>query len=110
MTMTRTTIIAALAGMVVIGCTTGDRITGLREGMTPTQVTEVMGAPTGQQRSGNLLRYDYTNALISGWSWDRADYYAVFEDDKLVQWGTGEVRQNRPNAATLTVIPFPPAR
>jgi hypothetical protein len=56
-----------------------------------------------------VIPYEYANALISGWSWDRADFYAVFEDDKLTQWGTGEVRQNQPNVGTLTVIPFPPA-
>lgn len=70
-------IIAALAGTFMIGCTTGERITGLQQGMAPAQVTDVMGAPTGQQRAGNVLRYDYANALISGWSWDRADFYAV---------------------------------
>jgi hypothetical protein len=52
MTMTRTIIIAVLAATVVIGCTTGERITGLREGMTPAQVTDVMGAPTGQHGPG----------------------------------------------------------
>lgn len=87
-------IVAALASTVMIGCTTGERIASLREGMTPAQVKDVMGAPTGQQRAGHMLRYDYTNALISGWAWDRADFYAVVENDKLTQWGTGEVRQN----------------
>jgi hypothetical protein len=110
MTMARAIIIGALAGMAVLGCTTGERISGLQEGMTPAQVTDIMGAPTGQQRAGYVLRYEYTNALISGWSWDRADFYAVFENDKLTQWGTGEVRQNQPNVGTLTVVPFPPGQ
>ena len=107
---TRPIIIAALAGMAVLGCTAGERISGLQEGMTPAQVRAVMGAPTGQQRAGDVLRYEYTNALISGWSWDRADFYAVFENDELTQWGTGEVRQNQPNVGTVTVVPFPPGQ
>ena len=74
--------------------------------MTRDQVIAVMGQPDGFQRAGDRVGLQYTNRLISGWSWDRADYFAIFENDRLVAWGPGEVRTGTgPNTGTLIVIP-----
>lgn len=87
-------------------CTTGEQISGLQEGMTRQQVESKLGRPDGFQRDGQLVRYQYTDRMISGWGWDRADYYAVFNDDRLVQWGTGNVREKTgPAAGTVFVVP-----
>jgi hypothetical protein len=75
--------------------------------MTRTEVEAIMGRPDGFQRSGDIVGYQYTDRLISGWSWNRADYYALFRDDRLTQWGPGEVRQGQgPNVGTLVVVPL----
>ncbi|MGH9173484.1 MAG: hypothetical protein ACRD1H_03955, partial [Vicinamibacterales bacterium] len=59
------------------------------------------------ERAGDLVGYQYTNRLISGWSWDRADYYAIFDKERLVRWGSGHVRQGTgPKIGTLVVIPL----
>jgi hypothetical protein len=94
------------AAVLLAACTAGEQATNLREGMSPEEVAAILGRPDGVQRAGGYIGYQYTNRLISGWSWDRADYVAVFEDSKLVQWGPGEVRQGRgPNIGTLVVLP-----
>ena len=74
--------------------------------MSTGQVEEILGRPDGFQRAGYAVGYQYTNRLISGFSWDRTDYYAIFRDDRLVEWGPGEVRQGQvPNTGTLLVVP-----
>ena len=62
-------------------------------GMSQDQVTQIMGKPDGFQQRGEYVTYKYTNVLISGWSWDRTDYSFIFKNDKLVEYGTGEVRE-----------------
>ena len=97
-------VIAAL--LLIAACTTGEKVADLREGMTPDQVREVIGDPDGFQRVGDFVGFQYVNRLISGWSYDRADYYAIFENDRLTQWGAGQVRQGTgPNVSTLVVLP-----
>ena len=93
-------ILAAIAA-----CTTGEKVSDLHEGMTREQVEKILGKPDGFQRNGEMVQYQYTNRLISGWGWDRADYYAVFADDRLMQWGTGEVRQKAPPVSGVVVAP-----
>ena len=97
-------LIPIFALALVAGCTAGESATSLREGMSPAQVEAIMGRPDGFQRSGDKVGYQYTNRLISGWSWDRADYYAIFQDDRLSQWGAGVVRQGQQNGV-LVVVP-----
>lgn len=75
------------------GCVTGQQVTRLDPGMSQERVTQIMGKPDGFQQRGEYTIYKYTNRLMSGWSWDRTDYSFVFKDDKLVEYGTGEVRE-----------------
>ena len=35
----------------------------------------------------------YTNKLISGWSWDKTDYFVILKDGKVTEYGSGEVRE-----------------
>ena len=87
-------------------CTMGEQISDLQEGMSRQQVEGKLGKPDGFQRDGQLVRYQYTDRMISGWGWDRADYYAVFNDDRLVQWGTGDVREKAgPAVGAVFVVP-----
>ena len=41
--------------------------------------------------------------LISGWSWNRADYSFIFKNNKLIQWGAGQVRQAT-NAPQILIL------
>ena len=74
-------------------CVTGERMRGIREGMSKDEVIATLGNPDGFQRSGDYEALRYTNRLISSWSWDRADYSFIFKNEKLVEYGPGEVRE-----------------
>ena len=50
----------------------------------------------GFQRNGEYEALVYTHRLISGWSWDRTDYTIILQNGGVVQYGTGQVRQNGP--------------
>jgi len=92
-----------IIAIVFTNCATGERITDLQSGMTKQQVIRTMGQPDGYSANGSAEILRYTNKLISGWSWDKADYYAALENGKLVTWGTGDVRQNRPPVTSIFV-------
>lgn len=87
-----------------VGCATGELVRGgIQEGMTKQQVISQLGNPDGFQKDGEYEALLYTNRLISGWSWDRTDYTVVLENDRVVQYGAGQVRQNGPK--TLILVP-----
>jgi len=86
------------------GCFHGEVITQVHPGMSVTEVQTIMGPQEGYRKIGNYEIYSYYNKLISGWSWDRADYNYIFEDGKLVQYGAGEIRQNQ-NTGVVFIVP-----
>ena len=48
------------------------------------------GKPEGQdgfRRGADMGGQRYTNRLVSGFRWDRADFYAVFQGDRLTSKG-----------------------
>lgn len=94
--------------MVLSGCAhmyTGERMKRVHEGMSKEQVIKVLGNPDGFRRSGNWEALRYTNRLISGWSWDRADYNVILHNGRVVEYGPGEVRQQDPNTGILILVP-----
>ena len=95
------TLSAALAG-----CVTGERMQNVREGMSKDEVIRVLGNPDGFQRSGDYEALRYTNLLISGWSWDRADYNVILSNGQVLEYGPGQVRQRDPNTSTLILVPL----
>lgn len=80
-------IIACLAG-----CATGEKMSRLKEGMTKSEVVDVLGDPDGFQRSGDYEALKYNHRLVTGWAWDRADYNVILKDGKVVEYGQGQVR------------------
>lgn len=80
-------IIACLAG-----CATGEKMSRLKEGMTKTEVIDVLGDPDGFQRSGDYEAMKYNHRLVTGWAWDRADYNVILKENKVVEYGQGQVR------------------
>ena len=90
--------------LILIGCTTGEKIVNIREGLSKAEVIETLGSPDGFQRSGEYEALRYSNRLISGWSWDRADYSVILKNDRVVEYGPSPVRQRDPN--TLILVPI----
>jgi hypothetical protein len=74
-------------------CTTGEQIRTVNVGDSQEAVVSKLGRPDGQQMRGDTIISFYVNRLMSGWSWDRADYYAKFLKKQLIEYGTGNVRQ-----------------
>ena len=92
--------------VALLGCTTGERIQSIREGMSKEEVISILGNPDGFQRSGDYEALRYTDRLVSGWSWNRADYNVILRNARVVAYGPGEVRQQNPNTSTLILVPL----
>lgn len=97
----------ALALVVPLSaCVTGERMRSIREGMSKDEIIATLGNPDGFQRSGDYEALGYTNRLISGWSWDRADYNVILRNGRVVEYGAGQVRQREPNTNILILVPI----
>ena len=79
--------------ITLIGCATGEKVTRLSPGMSQADVFGTLGRPDGFRTEGDYTILKYTNKLISGWSWDRADYFIILKDDQVTEYGSGEVRE-----------------
>ncbi|MGM0857676.1 MAG: hypothetical protein ACQEW0_11405 [Pseudomonadota bacterium] len=90
---------------VLLGCATGEKMQGVSEGMSKNEVISNLGQPDGFKANDEYEALQYTNRLISGWSWDRTDYTVILKNGEVVEYGPGEVRQRDPNASTLVLIP-----
>ncbi len=88
-----------------LSCTTGEIVRkDINPGMTKQKLIEVLGNPDGFRLVGDQEVLTYTNRLISGWSWDRADYHFVIKDKRVIAYGTGEVRVKENN--TILIVPI----
>ena len=99
-------LILIFAFSFIISCATGEVVRrDIQPGMTKEKLIEIMGNPDGFRIVGEQEVLTYTNRLISGWSWDRTDYHFVIEKNKVVAYGTGEVRVKQNN--TVLIVPIP---
>jgi hypothetical protein len=87
--------------LLVTSCVTGEKMSSLNPGMTKAQVIATLGRPDGYQSEGEYEVLKYTNKLVSGFSWDKADYYAILRGGKLIEYGAGHVRQDESHKFVL---------
>jgi len=101
-------LVLILSVALFIGCATGEQVSmNVHEGMTKEDLAGVIGRPDGYKRAGNQEVYSYADRVISGWDVRaRADYYFIFENDQLIEWGTGQVRTHPTNTGTMVFIPI----
>ena len=92
--------------LVKIALFTGDAFKKLDVGLTREQVLTIVGRPDGVDRNGAVEILTYRNRMMSGWGWDRADYYVVLTDGRVTSYGTGAVRERD---APVIVVPSAPA-
>lgn len=95
-----------LAALSIAACATGEKMGDVQEGMTKAEVVSILGNPDGFRRSGDYEALQYTNRLISGWSYDRADYFVILRNDQVIEYGPGEVRQRDSGVNTLILVPL----
>ena len=79
--------------ITITGCATGEKVTRLSPGMSQADVIGTLGRPDGFRTEGDYKILKYTNRLISGWSWDRADYFVILKGDQVTEYGSGNVRE-----------------
>ena len=102
--------LAASALALLAGCTghriAGEALPGLREGMTPEQVTAILGWPDGSRRLDHLVGDTYSGRTLPGRG--RSDYYTIFRDGRLTAWGRGDIRPAPgPAPRAFVVVPAP---
>lgn len=101
----KTITLLLLAATLTSCATMPSGVRGLREGMTRNDVKEEIGEPDGITRRDDMELLEYSNRMVP-WTNNRADYFVVLRDNKVVSYGTGEIRQNM-NNTTLFIPPFP---
>ncbi|KAA3636221.1 MAG: hypothetical protein DWP92_09900 [Armatimonadetes bacterium] len=88
-------------------CFTGQQITELDPGMTKQEVIDLLGRPDGFRSSGEYEALTYTHRMMSGWTFDRADYIVILRDGLVVEYGAGEVRQSKNVSGAFVIFPGP---
>lgn len=85
--------ILLLFSLLLTSCATGENFRAIKEGMTKDEVTRALGNHDQLKRKeGGWTGYIYRDRLISGWSWDKTDYYVVFDPyGKVFEYGHGEI-------------------
>lgn len=89
-------LIIGILALLLAGCITGEQVREVGVGMSRADVVGIMGAPDGVQVNGNTEVLKYANRLMSGFSWDRTDYFVTLTNGQVSGYGNGEVRQNAP--------------
>lgn len=73
-TVTKTLLVLIL--ILLVSCATGEKFSSIREGMTKSEVSRILGNHDQLERKeGGWSTYVYRDRLLSGWSWDKTDYY-----------------------------------
>ena len=98
------TVLAIL--FILTSCATGELMSRLRPGMPKQEVIQTLGNPDGYQARGEYEALKYSHRLVTGWAWDRADYFVILKDGKTVEYGTGEVRVKDVNSNVLFLVPL----
>lgn len=85
---------------VITSCATGEKFSNLSVGMSKRQVVSTIGKPDGDAINDNVELLSYSNRMMSGWSYDKADYQVILKDNKVIEYGVVNVRQD--NGAALS--------
>lgn len=87
-------VVSALSIFVLVSCFFGERRHNIAPMMKKAELEKMLGRPDGYKKDKNKEIYSYYNKMISGWSYDKADYHFIFENGYLLQYGAGEIRQS----------------
>ena len=98
-------IITVLSVLVLVSCFFGEQMHRISPMMEKADLEKTLGKPDGYKKDNNFEIYSYYNKMISGWSYDKADYHFIFEKGKLIQYGAGEIRQNT-NTGAFILVPL----
>jgi hypothetical protein len=104
-TMIRNVFVACIL-LVLSGCA-NEPIKDIHKGLLKSEVISFMGKPDSSQRSGNYVAFQYANRPIDNSPTERADYYVIFADGVVVEYGYGHVRQGDSSVTNrLFLLPY----
>jgi hypothetical protein len=96
-----------MSAILLVACTTGENMRQLHGGETKAEVEAILGRPDGYRRVGNTEALTYAQRLMSGWSWDKADYQVILVDGRVAEYGPGTIRPApTPSVSTLVIVPL----
>ncbi len=72
--------------------TTGEKVSQVQPGMSKDEVIGTLGKFDGYKYQNGHEVLSYNHRYASGWAHDRADYHVILKDNKVTEWGQGEVR------------------
>lgn len=102
-------VVALLCMLVLASCATG-KTAALREGLTKTEVLNLIGNPDGFQRSGDYEALHYVDRQINGWfltnglNVERVDYSVILKNDRVVQYGRGRFIERSTNEPPFALV------
>lgn len=87
-------ILVLLMISTLVGCSTGYRISRLKNGMGEDEAAKIMGKPDLVEERGEfvVLKYEDRLKLIGGSPDERVDYYVIVNNGIVVDFGITEVR------------------
>ncbi|HGN0880689.1 TPA: hypothetical protein ACKRIU_003670 [Proteus mirabilis] len=71
--------------------------------MSKDNVISIMGNPDGNASSNDYEILIYANRLMSGWSYDKADYKFIFKNNSLIEYGPEKIRQDNGASAIRAI-------
>jgi hypothetical protein len=63
----------------------------MHDGMARDEVVATLGPPDGDWHDGRTEVLTYADRLMSGWGWDRADYFVNMTDGHVIAFGPGPI-------------------
>ena len=85
----------------------GNKFKKIDVDMAEQQVAKILGKPDGKQRNGSNVVWKYFHRMVTGWRWDRADYFVVFQQGRVTEYGPGELRMiDVRGVPTIMIIPL----
>ena len=102
---TLTTIIL-MSFLFLFGCF-GDMVkSDVQQGMTKNDLIDKLGHSDGYKSYGEYEVLSYVNKQITHTNmYGRADYSFIFKNDRLVEWGPGQVRQTVTSTGAIIFVP-----
>lgn len=70
----------------------GERFNTIGPGMSGEELKAKLGNPDSYEKSGDYELYQYTDRMVSGWGWDKGNYFVVLNGNKVEKYGIGSMR------------------
>ena len=94
-------LLAILASCTTVGV---GAISMSRLGMSTAEIVRLMGQPEITREAGRQVAYTYLDRITFGPFGDKADAVYLFEEDKLINYGPGEVLRPKSGATSLSIV------